>query len=1113
MSAESSRLRSWLKRTPNRREPTGLKLGCERLEDRLTPSGAGLPLYLPPTEFLLNQSQVAAPGASPLAIATGYLNANASQFGLSPRDLDNIRVTDQYRDANTGMSHIYFRQIVNGLEVENANFNVTVTANGRVFTAGGGFVAGLAKTLASSGPVVPALTPTAAVERAAVALGIAAPGQIQLITPPSGIDYTSVVSAPGVSLDNITARLHYVPTVDGSAALTWQLIIRTTDRDHWYDLSISDSTGAMLTQADWSNDATYRVLAMPTSAPDDGGFTVLTNPADPVASPFGWHDTNGVTGAEFNDTRGNNVNAHLDLNGDNIGDADQGGQTRPNGGAALDFTGFVFNPAVGADTVANRNVAQLNLFYAVNTIHDVTYRYGFTEVAGNFQTNNYGLGGLSGDAVEADAQDDFNNGTANNANFQTPPDGTPGRMQQYIFDLTTPTRDSDLANDVIFHEFGHGISNRLTGGPSNSSALTALQSTAMGEGWGDIYTLMLTQRPSDIQNGAFPTGTYVLGQPVTGPGVRRYPYSFDMAINPLTFDAFGSSGTTPYGTVRTTQRHDAGEIWASALWDLNWLLINKYGYDSDLSTGFSPGGGAASAGNKLTLALVSDGMKLQPANPSFIDARDAIMAADIALNGGADIQEIWAAFARRGLGFRASTTDADSDIVIIDTTVPVSVGITSDGNVVEGDSGATFATFTVTIEANPNVVTVNYSTFDDTATAADGDYVPVSGTLTFAAGTTTQTITVQVNGDTNFEGDESFGVALSSPTVAFIRPGFRIAIAVIINDDSPPPKPDVHTVGVATTGGVVAEVRGLNPATSSTRWAVRPFDRFAGAVTIAVGDVNNDGFQDVIVGAGPSAGPRIVVLSGQDGKQLASFFAFSQSFAGGVTVASADFNGDGYADIVVGADTRGGSHVKVFDGRTLQELRSFFAFGRDFNFGVRVAAGDVNGDGTPDVLVGAGGGAPVYSVFDGVTGGLIRRGTAFAPAFTGGIYIAAGDVDGDGFSDVILGAGRAGNPHVKVFSGLNETELASFFVNEDFSPNSLPSIPFESGISVSASDLDGDGIEEILTSKGRGTRSVLRSFRVAHRDGFGNVFATGLQQIASTNVFPGYFGGITVAGT
>jgi len=325
--------------------------------------------------------------------------------------------------------------------------------------------------------------------------------------------------------------------------------------------------------------------------------------------------------------------------------------------------------------------------------------------------------------------------------------------------------------------------------------------------------------------------------------------------------------------------------------------------------------------------------------------------------------------------------------------------------------------------------------------------------------------------------------------------------------------PSAQIVAVATNPGVGGEIRGLEPGSQAVRWAAKPFGEFAGGMSIAVGDVDGDGLRDVVVGAGPGAGPRVVALSGGDGREILSFFAFAATFAGGVTVASGDVDGDGVDDIIVGADTRGFSHVKVFDGRTLAEIRSFYAFRPDYEFGVRVAAGDVNGDGRADIFVSAGaGGAPQFRIFDGATGALLVDLMAFAPDFAGGLSIAAGDVDGDGRADAIVGAGGSGLPHVKVYSGATGAELASFYVNEDFSPNAIPSVAFEGGISVGASDLDGDGIDEILIGKGAGTRSLLRSFRLAARDRFGSIAFTGLQPFSSKNVFEGFFGGITVTG-
>jgi hypothetical protein len=209
-----------------------------------------------------------------------------------------------------------------------------------------------------------------------------------------------------------------------------------------------------VSSVDWVDHATYNVLPLPTETPLDGPRQILTDPADPVTSPFGWHDTDGVAGAEFTDTRGNNVSAQ-----DDVDNNDTGG-TRADGGASLNFD---FPLDLTQAPSGYRAAAITNLFYLNNTLHDIHARYGFTEAAGNFQVKNYSGAGLANDAVQADAQD---GGGTNNANFGTPPDGQAPRMQMYIFNYTSPNGDGDLDNQIVIHEYGHGVSTacRPTGG-------------------------------------------------------------------------------------------------------------------------------------------------------------------------------------------------------------------------------------------------------------------------------------------------------------------------------------------------------------------------------------------------------------------------------------------------------------------------------------------------------------------------------------------------------------------------------------------------------------------------------------------------------------------------
>jgi hypothetical protein len=275
---------------------------------------------------------------------------------------------------------------------------------------------------------------------------------------------------------------------------------------------------------------------------------------------------------------------------------------------------------------------------------------------------------------------------------------------------------------------------------------------------------------------------------------------------------------------------------------------------------------------------------------------------------------------------------------------------------------------------------------------------------------------------------------------------------------------------------------------------------FTGGVRVAAVDVNGDSIPDIIAGAGPGGGPHVRIFDGATGAQLpgplGSFFAFDARFPGGVFVAIGRC--DGNVRIIVGADAGGGPHVKVFDVTTGSLLFSFFAYNPGFTGGVRVAAGDVDGDGCDDIITGPGpGGGPHVQVFSGRTLTVLRSFFAYSPVFLGGVYVAAGDVDGDGLADIITGAGPGGGPHVKVVSGRDGTTLRSFYA---YHPG------FPGGVRVAAADLNGDGKADIITGAGPWGGPHVRVF-----DG-----ATGGPLAGPLGSFfayaPSFTGGVFVAG-
>jgi len=221
--------------------------------------------------------------------------------------------------------------------------------------------------------------------------------------------------------------------------------------------------------------------------------------------------------------------------------------------------------------------------------------------------------------------------------------------------------DGDFDNGVIAHEFGHGISIRLTGGKANSGCLN--NTDEAGEGWSDWFALMLQLKPGDVGTSKRGIGTFVYSEQPNGDGIRDFPYSTDMTIDPMTYGYTNNYQYTDANGVEQTEIHGTGSVWTTVLWDLTWAYIAKYGYDDNKYTG--------TGGNNKIMQLVLDALKTQVCSPSFVDSRDALISADQATTGGQDFCMIWDVFARRGLGLNASAGDTNiGNDQVEDFTVP-----------------------------------------------------------------------------------------------------------------------------------------------------------------------------------------------------------------------------------------------------------------------------------------------------------------------------------------------------------------------------------------------------------------------------------------------------------
>ncbi|KAG0216413.1 Fungalysin/Thermolysin Extracellular metalloproteinase 5 [Mortierella sp. GBA30] len=629
--------------------------------------------FLTPSAVIADDdhSFFAGSAVSPQKVATDFVEKH-----LTTSD---YIVKNAYTSKHNGVTHVYLRQRIDGLEVVNGDINVNVDKYGKVISYGDSFYKGgqSSESLSIKDWIVKE-TESFAEQGRQLAMGgwrrrgsrqthsetIEKPEPKATLSPqdallsfarflnveiprPEDMDIVStnslrsdkvevvMTNCPLTANGQVPVSQAYIQTEDGTLELVYDFQVEMKDTDNWFHVQVNAETGKVMQVVDWVSDATYNVFPMGVNDPSNGKRKLVVDPEHRPASPLGWNRQ--AQNKNFTTTIGNNVFAGENRRNGN----DWKNNPKPEGKVSKDGElTFDFPIDFDKDPSTYVDAAVTNLFYWNNQVHDIFHHYGFDEEAGNFQENNFGRGGKGNDAVIANAQDGSG---YNNANFATPPDGQHGQMRMYVWDVTDPNRDGDLESGIIIHEYAHGISTRLTGGPANSGCLGWGEAGGMGEGWGDFFATMFRQDASHNYESEFDMGSYANG----GQGIRRFPYSTSLKTNPETFKIM--DGPNYWGV------HAKGEVWAQMLYEVYRNLHLRLPFTEDWYTNDK-----TKYANTLVLQLVVDGMKLQPCTPSFAQARDAIIQAEKVLTGGKYRCDIWKAFAKRGLGPKARVIGANS---------------------------------------------------------------------------------------------------------------------------------------------------------------------------------------------------------------------------------------------------------------------------------------------------------------------------------------------------------------------------------------------------------------------------------------------------------------------
>lgn len=738
-----------------------------------------------------------------------FVDEHSALFGHGAESLESgaARIVRDDVTAHSGMETIVWQQELDGIPLFNTILKANLTKSGEVIAAGSHFLpdpaAASAKTAAERSALIarPPVDAPKAVSLAAQNLGgTVASEEARAADAAAGAEQKQRFTVPGLS--DTTAQLTWMPMSADEVKLAWDVTTFSLAHNEMFRLVVDAQSGEVLYRTSLTadiSDATYRIYTTESPSPFSPGHesvsslqpaqvnrVLLTTQAlNTTASPNGWIDDGNL------ETNGNNVDAHTDTDANNSPDL-----PRPNGGASRVFD-FPLDLTQAPSTYKDASVTQL--FYWCNFMHDRMYEMGFTESAGNFQVNNFGRGGNGNDPVQADAQD--GSGT-NNANFSTPADGSPGRMQMYLWTSPTPDRDGSFEAEVVLHEYGHGVSNRLVGG---GVGISALSSRGMGEGWSDFYGLALTAEASDNPHGNWARAGY--SRYLTSGwysenyyyGARRYSYSTDMLKNPHTFKDIDPTqvdwhtsvprNPTYAATQDATQVHYQGTVWCAMLWDMRANLILKHGF---------------AIGNDRAIRLVTDGMKLSPVNPNFVQARDGIIQATLVSFPG-DLGEVWTAFAKRGIG-QGATAPASSTTTGVVESYAVSDALQINdlsGWNIRGNKGGPFTPSSKALTlTNTSGASLNWSVNTNAVWLSAS---PSSGTLAAGANVV---VTITTDADTMAPGFHSTNIVFTNTDASFNLPiGVRLyvtppqVIAFNLNSDPGWTRTGEWAFGTPTGGG------------------------------------------------------------------------------------------------------------------------------------------------------------------------------------------------------------------------------------------------------------------------------------------------------------------------